>query len=75
MTQIEGFLRCHWNVTVFDDIWAGIPTYPNVYHCGKACWHISQSSGKERQNFGRIIYMGFAAALHDTLPRHCEVSQ
>ena len=29
MTWIKGFLQHHGNATVFDEIWAGIPSYPN----------------------------------------------
>jgi len=36
MTWIEGFLQRHGKAAVFDEIWAAIPPYPNVYHCGKA---------------------------------------
>jgi len=36
MTRIDGFLQCHCQAAAFDDIWAGIPPYPSVYHCGDA---------------------------------------
>jgi hypothetical protein len=75
MTWIEGFLQRHGKAAVFDEIWAGIPPYPNFYHCGKAYRQISQWSGKEMRNFGRIIYPALAAALHDPLPRHQAVFQ
>jgi len=70
MTWIEGFLQRHGKAAVSDEIWAGIPPYPNIYHCGKAYRQISQWSRKEMRNFGRIIYPALAAALHDPLPRH-----
>jgi len=75
MTWMKGFLQRHGKAAVFDEIWAGIPLYPNVYHCGKAYWQISQWSGKEMQNFGHIIYPVLAGALHDPLPRHRAVFQ
>jgi len=70
MTWIEGFLQCHCKAAVFDQFWAGIPPYPNFYHCGKAYRQILQWSGKEMRNFGGIIYPALAAALHDPLPQH-----
>jgi len=70
MTWIEGLLQCHGKAAVFDEIWAGIPPYPNFYHCGKTYQQISQWSSKEMRNFGRIVYPALAAALHDALPRH-----
>jgi len=72
---MKGFLQRHGKAAVFDEIWAGIPLYPDVYHCGKAYWQISQWSGKEMQNFGQIIYPALAGALHDPLPRHRAVFQ
>jgi hypothetical protein len=47
MNWIQGFLQRHGKAAVFDDIWAGIPPYPNLYYCGKAYRQISQWSGKE----------------------------
>jgi len=35
ITWIEGFFQRHGKAAVFDNIWSGIPPYPNVYHCGK----------------------------------------
>ena len=75
MTWIVGFLQCHGKATVFDEIWAGIPAYPDFYHCGKAYWQISQWSGKEMRNLSRIINPALASALHDPLPRHRGVFQ
>ncbi|KAF8542359.1 hypothetical protein BDD12DRAFT_729202 [Trichophaea hybrida] len=69
MTWIEGFLQRHGKATVFDQIWSNIPPYPDFYHPGKAYRQVTQWSGKEMRNFGRIIYPAFAAALHNPLPR------
>jgi len=73
MTWINGFLQPLGDAVVFDEISAGIPLYPYFYHCGKAYQQMSQWSGKEIRNFGRIIYLALALEMHDTLPRHQEV--
>ena len=73
MSWIEGFLQCQGNATVSDQIWAGIPPYPNFYHSGKAYQQISQCSGTEMRNFSPIIYPALVEALHDPLPRHLVV--
>ena len=70
MTWIEGFLQCHGKAAVFDEIWAGIPPYLNVYNCGIANQQISQWSGKEMRDFDRISYRALEAAFNDPLPRH-----
>jgi len=75
MTWIEGFLHLHGKAAVFDEFWAGIPPYPNFYHCGKAYSQILQWSGKEMRNFGRIICPAMSAAVHDPLPSHRAVFQ
>lgn len=75
MTWIDGFLQHHRNAAVSDEIWAGIPAYPNICHCGKVNRQIAQCSGKVMRNFGRLIYPAVAAVLHDPLPRHQAVFQ
>lgn len=55
MTWMYGFLQCHCRAPGFDEIWDGIPPYPNLYHIGETYWRILQWSSKQIITFGRII--------------------
>jgi hypothetical protein len=72
---IECFVQRHGKSAVFDEIWAGIRSYPIVYHCCKAYGQILPWRGQEMRNFGGIIYSALAVGLDDPLPIHEGVIQ
>jgi hypothetical protein len=64
MSWIDGFLEEHDRMENFEAIWRAIPAYPEFRHPKRGYSQVSQWSGKEMRNFGRILYPAFAAALH-----------
>jgi hypothetical protein len=70
MTWIEGFRQHLLNAAVFDEIWAGIPPYPNCCHCGEVNQQSTEWSGKEICNFSHIINPVLPAVKHNPLRHH-----
>jgi hypothetical protein len=64
MSWINGFLDAHRRMEDFEAIWQAIPAYPEFRHPRRGYSQVSQWSGKEMRNFGRIVYPALAAALH-----------
>ncbi|KAF8459684.1 hypothetical protein BDZ91DRAFT_785668 [Kalaharituber pfeilii] len=63
MEWIDGFLKKHNRLSVFDDIWSNIPPYPGYFRPNKPYRSVTQWSGKEMRYFGRVILACFTAAL------------
>jgi hypothetical protein len=64
MRWIDGFLEEYGRMEDFEAIWRAIPAYPEFRHPRRGYSQVSQWSGKEMRNFGRILYPALAAALH-----------
>jgi len=63
MDWIPGFLKHNERINAFDYVWHQLPHYPGFFAPTKACRVISQWSGKEMRNFGKVIMGTFTAAL------------
>jgi hypothetical protein len=63
MDWIQGFLEHHDRINAFDYVWRRLPHYPGFSVPTKAYRVISQWSGKEMRNFGKVILGTFTAAL------------
>jgi hypothetical protein len=64
MSWINGFLEKYDRMKDFETVWRAIPAYPEFRHPKRGYSQVSQWSGKEMRNFGRILYPALAAALH-----------
>ncbi|KAF8420156.1 hypothetical protein BGX38DRAFT_1108715, partial [Terfezia claveryi] len=63
MDWIQGFLEYHERINAFDYVWHRLPPYPGFSVPTKGYRVVSQWSGKEMQNFGKVILGTFTAAL------------
>jgi len=63
MDWIEGFLKKHGRLQVFDNVWKALPTYPRFLVLKKAYREVTQWQGKEMRNLGRCILGVLAVAL------------
>jgi hypothetical protein len=63
MGWIQGFLEHHDRINAFDYVWRRLPPYPGFSVPSKAYRVVSQWSGKEMRNFGKVILGTFTAAL------------
>ena len=66
MEWIEGFLKKHKRLGVFDDIWENIPLYPGYQPPRKRYRQITMWSGAEMRCINRVILACFTAALRRT---------
>ncbi|KAF8457357.1 hypothetical protein BDZ91DRAFT_645596, partial [Kalaharituber pfeilii] len=66
MGWIQEFLTHHNRLVAFDFIWKRLPPYPSFNPPGKAYRSITQWTGKELRNVGKVILASFAAALRRT---------
>ena len=66
MDWIQGFLEHHERILAFDYVWRRLPPYPGFSVPTKAYRVVSQWSGKEMRNFGKVILGAFTAALRRT---------
>lgn len=60
---MDDFLAYHNLQAVFDDVWMNIRPYPNFRHMNKPYRQISQWTGMDLLNLGRVIVPAFAATL------------
>ncbi|KAF8445152.1 hypothetical protein BDZ91DRAFT_642868, partial [Kalaharituber pfeilii] len=63
MDWIQGFLTHHNRLVAFDFIWKRLPPYPSFKPPGRAYRSITQWTGKELRDVGKVILASFAAAL------------
>jgi len=63
MDKIEGFLKKHGQLQVFDDVWKALPPSPGFLVPKKAYREVTQWQGKEMRNLGRCILGVLAVAL------------
>jgi len=60
---IEGFLKKHWRLQAFDDVWKALSPYAGFLVPKKAYREVTQWQGKEGRNLGRCILGVLAVAL------------
>ena len=63
MEWIEGFLKKHKRLGVFDKIWENIPPYPGYQPPQKQYRQITMLNGTEMRGVNRVILAWFTAAL------------
>lgn len=71
MDWIHDFLDENRRLHIFDEVWKQLPPYPGFTPPQKAYRAVSQWTGKEMRNLGRVIL----AALTATLRRKTDVSR
>ena len=64
MEWIEGFLKKHKPLGVFDKKWENIPPYPRYQPPQKQYWKITMCNGMEMRGVNRVILACFTAALY-----------
>jgi len=60
---IEAFLKKHWRLQAFDEVWKALPPYPGFLVPKKAYREVPQWQGKEMRHLGRCILGVLALAL------------
>ena len=63
MEWVEGFLKKHKPLGVFDKIWENIPPYPRYQPPQKQYWQITMCNGTEMRGVNHVILECFTAAL------------
>jgi len=63
MKWIQSFLKKHGRTGLFNDMWKKIPLYSGYTSPNRLYKEISQSTGKEICNLGKVILACFIAAL------------
>ena len=63
MVWIQGFLKMHGRLEVFDEVWKALPPYPGFLVPKKAYCDVTQWQGKEMPNLGRCVLGVLAVAL------------
>src|SRR5258706_1527498 len=66
MTWVTSFLEDIRRMNVFSEIWQAIPPYPGFIAPNRPYTQVSQWTGKEMRNLGRVILAAFAAAIRRT---------
>lgn len=65
---LDDFLKLYKRQEIFDDVWMNIRPYPGFRHMNKPYRQISQWTGMDLLNLGRVIVPALAAALDDCTP-------
>jgi len=79
MDWIQGFLEQHDRMNAFDHVWSRLPPYSGFTVPAKAYRMVTQWSGKEMQNFAKVILGAFTVALrrkaNQPNPTGCQVQE
>jgi len=63
MDWLQGFLKRHGPLEVFDEVWKALPPYPGLLVPKKAYLEVTQWQGKEMRNLGQCVLGVLAVAL------------